>query len=508
MVAPTASMASHKKPLPWDSRRADIPQEHSQRQTRTSLRTLQPSPTGQTLVETALTPPAAPSAQELVVHNQSMDQESRSLDGESDVTHVVSRDSSPSTQQKLLLDRADAGDFEARLALVTLQDTEIELARMRRRDQPDQTVLDFLQHPGDGITPAQAATQVLNELTRQTENISTETLYVWRYIQLNEIWKTHDNPTIRSSFKAFIKSLDQEDLLMTLLMMGTIIQNDKRQSLLAIYGSWGLNWFKSVPRDILPDDVTSPTDLSRRLLLQIAATCKRNISLDDAVKQWRESLEARLGGRVQRASRNSRISQKRYILPDDINRLYRTPTDQKAFEKSIKEIKQDRIQLKGPVKLKTLAPKLDMKRKHDSTDAELDADQPRKHLSKDGTRELVKIRNHLISRPVPATESLVDASQSMSQAESIPPSAQRGLGNKSIFITDTDSEEEVFQDIDDTNGGSQSQSCEGSLILARLASQVNWSQDSRECCDKCRVDIASVQLAIDAALANIASAHI
>lgn len=62
--------------------------------------------------------------------------------------------------------------------------------------------------------------------------------------------------------------------------------------------------------------------------------------------------------------------------------------------------------------------------------------------------------------------------------------------------------------MDDTNDGSQSQSCEGSLILARLANQVNWSQDSRECCDKCRADIASVQLAIDAALANIAVAHI
>jgi len=111
-------------------------------------------------------------------------------------------------------------------------------------------------------------------------------------------------------------------------------------------------------------------------------------------------------------------------------------------------------------------------------------------------------------RPVPTTDSTAGASQSTSRAGSIPPSAQRGLGNKSIFITDTDSEEEVFQDMDDINDGSQSRSCEGSLILARIANQMNWSQDSRECCDKCRADIASVQLAIDGAFANIALAHI
>ena len=508
MVAPTASMVLGKPSLLRNSRRADIPQEPSQRQTRTSLRALQPKTTGQTFVETTPSPPVAPSGQEVVIHNQPTDRQTESLDGESDVTHALLAESSPSTQQKLL-DRADAGDFQARLELVSPQETETELARMRRRDKPNQTVLDFLQHPGDGITPAQAATQVLNELTKQTEDIATETLYVWRYIQLNEMWKTHENPNIRSSFKAFIKSLDQEDLLMTLLMMGTIIQSNKRQSILAIYASWGLNWFDSIPRDILPPDVTLPAHLSRRLLFQIAATCKRNVALDDAIKQWKESVEARLGGRVQRASRDSRISQKRYILPDDVDRPSAdNKAAQRALERSMREIKQERIQLKAPAKLKTLAPKPDAKRKNDSTRAELDENHQKKRLSKDGTREMVRVRNHLIVQPVPTTDSIAGASQSTSRAGSIPPSAQRGLGNKSIFITDTDSEEEVFQDMDDINDGGQSQSCEASLILARLANQVNRSQDSRECCNKCRADIASVRLAIDAAFANIALAHI
>lgn len=118
------------------------------------------------------------------------------------------------------------------------------------------------------------------------------------------------------------------------------------------------------------------------------------------------------------------------------------------------------------------------------------------------------MRYHLIVRPVPTTDSVAGAPRSISRAGSIPPSAQRGLDNKSIFITDTDSEEEVFQDMDDTNDGSQSQSCEVSLILAGIADQVNWSQDGRECCDERRADVASIQHAIDGAVANIALAHI
>ena len=517
VVAPTASMATKEAPFPWHNPALRALQKKMRRQTRASLRALQSSPVGQDVRETASsvvsTPLAAPTALsggELVARRRSADHQIQASDGESDVTHALPEESTPSTQQKLL-DRADAGDFQARLELVSPRETETELARMRRRDKPNQTVLDFLRHPGDGITPAQAAARVLNEFTTQTEEISTETLYVWRYVQLNEMWKPHENPKNRS-LKAFAKSLDQEDLLMALLMMGTITQSNKRQSILAIHRSWGLDWFDSIPKDLLPPDVTSPAHLSKRLLLQIAVTCKRGVSLDDAINQWKESLEARLGGRVQRASRDSRISQKRYILPDDINRLYQTPTKtdqaaQKALENSIREIKQDRIQLKAPAKLRTLAPKPDAKRKRDSTGTEPGGERQQKRLSKDGTKELVRVRNHLIVRPVSREESADGASQLISQAEGgVPPSAQRDP-NRSIFITDTDSEEEPFQDLDDAGDSSQPQSCEGALILGRLADQVSWSQDGRECCNRCRTAIASVQHTIDRAVADIAAAH-
>lgn len=98
---------------------------------------------------------ARDSRQESVIHNQSTDRQTGTLDGESDVTHAVPEKSSSLTQQNLL-NRADAGDLQARLELVSPHETESELARIRRRDKPNQTVLDFLRRPGDGITLAQA----------------------------------------------------------------------------------------------------------------------------------------------------------------------------------------------------------------------------------------------------------------------------------------------------------------------------------------------------------------
>jgi hypothetical protein len=43
-----------------------------------------------------------------------------------------------------------------------------------------------------------------------------------------------------------------------------------------------------------------------------------------------------------------------------------------------------------------------------------------------------------------------------------------------------DGEEELSGDIDETNDSSRSRSCEGPLMIGRLADQVNRLQDGRE----------------------------
>ena len=519
--ASSAPVEHRERRPPWFMTNTEV----APPQTQTSLRALQPRPSERMQQDgaspaasaalTASVPSAPSSGRELMVldlQNKSQDG-GHDPDGESATSQALPQERASLTQQKLQ-DRANNGDLQARLELVSSNDVEAELARMRRRDQPNRSILDFLRQPGDGVTPAQAAAQVLNELADETEETAQKTVFVWRYIQLNEIWQTHENPKIRS-LKAFLDNLDQDDIVMANAVIGTTTQNNKRQSLLAIHRAWGPDWVDSIPKDILPANVTAPIHLSKRLLFQIATTCKKDISLEDAVQQWKESVKARLDRQVRKTSSDSRTSQKSYILPDDISRLYQLPTlhnqaAQKTLEKSIREIKQDRIQLKAPPRLFTLAPKPDAKRQRGPGTTELQDDHPPKRLSGDGTKQLVKVRNHLIVQPVPK-ESVAGASQPTSQADSLPPSAQRDL-NRSIFVGDTDSDEDLVEDIGDVSdaensGGGHSQSCEGSLILQRLGDQVQWSQDGRDCCKACRTAIASVQYAISRATAKIVLAH-
>ncbi|VAZ81181.1 hypothetical protein LAUMK7_05736 [Mycobacterium kansasii] len=442
----------------------------------------------------------------MVFHPNSLDQFDFSDDG-SDTSHIPPNGNTLSTQRKKLLRRADEGDLQSRLDIVSQQTVEMELGRCHRRGRPNQTILDFLQHPGDSLTPAQAAAQVLNELADETEETALTTVFVWRYIQLNEIWNTHANPKLRS-MQAFLRSLEQDDIVMANIVVGTTTQNNKRRNILAIHNAWGAGWFDLIPRDLLPPRVTSPFHLSRRLLLQITAACKQGITLMDAIVDWRTSIQARLEGQVPRSSKRTRISKSTFLIPDDLERLNQTPAapGRGAFRAAqISGIKQDRIELKGPPVLRTLAPKPSLKRKQDESVEDADGERVQMRLSKDGTKQLVRVRNHLIAQPVPPpTQSVAGPSQQPSQGDNIPPSAQRDFG-KSIFIEDTDESEAEEDNVSQDSG---TQSCEASIVLQRLADQASWSQDSRKCCAKCKRAVASVRYAIHRATAVIKSSHL
>jgi hypothetical protein len=105
MVAPAVSTAAKEAPFSWHNPALVAIQKKMRRQTRASLRALQSSPVGQEAQETASsvlsTPLAAPTVLaggELVVHRQSADYPIQASDGESDVTHALLKDPSPSTQ--------------------------------------------------------------------------------------------------------------------------------------------------------------------------------------------------------------------------------------------------------------------------------------------------------------------------------------------------------------------------------------------------------------------------
>jgi hypothetical protein len=114
------------------------------RRTRASLRAFQSSPGGQEaqdLVSSVVSTPSVASAiasgQEAMAHNESIDRQIEPTRRDSSATYALPEESSPSSTQQKLLDRADAGDLQARLELVSPYEMESELAWMRRRDKPD-----------------------------------------------------------------------------------------------------------------------------------------------------------------------------------------------------------------------------------------------------------------------------------------------------------------------------------------------------------------------------------
>lgn len=443
-------------------------------------------------------PSALSTRGELVVLNHNDHDQNDGSDDASDTTHISPNGKAPSTQRQKLLRKADEGDFQARLNLISEQEVELELEGCFRRDQPSQTILDFLQHPDNDLTPVQAAEQVLNELADKTEETALTTVFVWRYMQLNKTWTTHENPKLRSD-EAFLRSLANNDIIMANIIMGTITQTNKRRNIKAIHTAWGPAWFDMIPKDLLDPKSTSPFKISRRLLLQIAALCKQGVTLMEAIVEWRAAIEARLVGQVPRSSYRKRVSKKTFIIPDDLERLNRMPaTLGRGVSRAaqISGVKQDRIQLKGPPMLRTIAPKPSLKRKQGDQVEGADEEHAQKRLSKDRTKQLVRVRDHLISRLVsPPTPG---------QGDDVPTSGQKGF-DKSILIEDTDKSEAGEDDMSEDSG---LQSCEASIVLERLVDQMGWSQDSRKCCVKCKKVVESVRRAIDHATAVIQSSHL
>ena len=114
---------------------------------------------------------------------------------------VAARDESPSTlsqevvryqppttqrETRSQLDRvakAEAGDLQARLDLISTDAAEEALGQRFCKHQPDRLILAYLRDLDKGIEPYEAASTVLEELADKTEDSAYESALVFRYIQ-------------------------------------------------------------------------------------------------------------------------------------------------------------------------------------------------------------------------------------------------------------------------------------------------------------------------------------
>lgn len=312
--------------------------------------------------------------------------------------------------------------LQARLDLMPLDMVESELKSRRRNTyQEDCSILDFLQNPGGGLTKAQAAAEILNELADQTEQISFDSALVWRYVQLNSLWDTHINPGLRSA-EAFLNSLDQNALVRINIVVGTSTDNAKRGSLTLIEKHWGLDWYDKIPVSIRP----SPDGLhtcSKRMLGQIAANCKKGHSLTKAIAGWEEAIRRRTD-ETERKRLKIRSSRTKTLTVEDVATLNKPFRDEdqgrRTHEMFFPELEEDRLELM-PTRLDTLPPKSGPSYSKDSrplkkrrrttkgeqsdqtdqakTGQEREADASRV-VSKDDKWENKKVRDHLIRQPV------------------------------------------------------------------------------------------------------------
>ena len=201
---------------------------------------------------------------------------------------------------------------------------------------------------------------------------------------------------------------------------------------------------------------------------------------------------------------------------EQLNRGDKTSTFQ-VVELSLPEVKKDRNKLDQLTSLRAIAPK----RKEPPVETVPKADRPQKRISIDRKTKIVWVCNHLIWQPIsinsndngkPPSQSQVDnvsqGAPSQSQVNNVSQGAQAQsqVDNASSVGSDSDSEADGIVDIVPNDTGHTS-SCEAKLLLKKIGFQMEWSQDTHECCSNCRQAIANVKYAIARATAMIEAAH-
>lgn len=246
------------------------------------------------------------------------------------------------------IERAEDGDLNARLDLMSTEEVERALSKARRPDRPDEHILDYLNNPGNGKTQADALKETLDSLADKTEEIAITSAFVWRYARANRLWTTHRNPLMRTE-TAFLNNLEQNSLVQINIIAGTSAYAVRASCIRTIEEQWGVDWFQRVPQCIRPP-VDRPIALSRRMLVLITASCKSGVGLDEAIAAWEKSVRMRTDVGLRREKR-SRLPFAKHIVSSDIEALVRSDQEEeygrRVVEAHLPGLKEDRLRLQS-----------------------------------------------------------------------------------------------------------------------------------------------------------------
>lgn len=229
----------------------------------------------------------------------------------------------PSAQQNQSqianLSQTAANDVLTRLQALPIRDVEATLSKQFRKSDPDCSLLSYLRAPGDGITQAQAAAHVLEELADGIEDVSTTTSLVVRYVQAHRLWTDHPNPAI-NSLETLLGTVDGIQYVQAGTVIGTSSQLMRARAIRLIEKHWGTDWFDKIPTDMKDPDWSTAADCSHQLLRLIAASAKRGIDLATARSAWAQSIRQRRDERARKELR-MRCPRSPFIIPDDVRSL-------------------------------------------------------------------------------------------------------------------------------------------------------------------------------------------
>ena len=162
-----------------------------------------------------------------------------------------------------------------------IEDVETALSCRYRKRDPDRSLLSFLQNPGNGITRVQAVASIFEELADGTEDVSTVTPLVARYVQAHRLWADHPDPAV-DSLEALLGTLGGVRYVRAGAAIGASSQSPRSRDIRTIEKHWGSDWFEKIPTDMKDSNWSRASDCSNQLLRLIAADAKNGVQLETA----------------------------------------------------------------------------------------------------------------------------------------------------------------------------------------------------------------------------------
>lgn len=218
--------------------------------------------------------------------------------------------------------QALAGESLARLWTLPIEEVEAALSRRYRKSDPNRSLLSFLRNPGNGITRVQAAASIFEELADGTEDVSTVTPLVVRYVQAYRLWTDHPDPAV-DSLEALLGTLGGVRYVRAGAVIGIPSQSPRSRDIRMIEKHWGSDWFEKIPADMKDSTWSRASDCSHQLLRLIATDAKNGVELETAKCAWARSIRRRRDESVRKELR-MRCPRFPFIITDDVRPLSRT----------------------------------------------------------------------------------------------------------------------------------------------------------------------------------------